>query len=98
MKLRNSEDFFRVLDRHRHVRGVLCGHVHQEFETERRGVRIMATPSTCVQFLPGSREFKFDTRLPGYRRLELHPDGRIYSSIRRLKSYGFTPDLSTRGY
>lgn len=98
MWLRNSDDFFRVIDRHSHVRGLVCGHVHQEFESERNGVTILATPSTSVQFLPKSKDFALDTRAPGYRRLELHPDGRIYSSVRRLASYAFTPDLSTRGY
>jgi len=51
-----------------------------------------------VQFLPGSEKFSLDTRTPGYRRLTLHPDGRIDTDVRRLARYDFTPDLSTRGY
>jgi Icc protein len=40
-------------------------------------VRVMTTPSTCVQFAPGSAKFAIDPRPPGYRRLTLHADGRI---------------------
>jgi 3',5'-cyclic-AMP phosphodiesterase len=98
MRLRNADAFFRVIDRHPHVRAVLCGHVHQEFESERRGVRLLATPSTCLQFLPGSEPFMLDVRPPGYRRLTLHPDGRIDTEVKRLSTYVFTPDLTMRGY
>ena len=33
------------------------GHVHQCFDDRRRGVRLLATPSTCAQFLPLSDQF-----------------------------------------
>ncbi len=79
--LDNADEFFGVLDRYHGVRGVLWGHVHQAFESERRGVRLMATPSTCAQFLPDSNDFALDTRPPGMRRLILHPDGRIETEI-----------------
>ena len=98
MKLRNSDAFFAVIDRFPAVKGILWGHVHQEQDLVRNGVRMLATPSTCVQFLPGSEAFALDTRPPGYRRLTLHPDGRIETDVRRLARYDFTPDLSSRGY
>lgn len=79
--LADGDALFRVLDRHEQVRGVLFGHIHQVFETQRRGVRIMGTPSTCLQFLPGSAHFALDTRPPAYRELTLHPDGRIDSRV-----------------
>ena len=62
---------------HSNVRGVLWGHVHQSLDSFVHGVRFMATPATCAQFLPGSADFAIDNRPPGYRVLELMPDGAI---------------------
>ena len=38
-------------------------------------MRIIATPSTCRQFLPGSDDFAVDNRPPAYRRITLLDDG-----------------------
>ena len=79
--LDNGDELFEVLDRHDNVRVVLWGHVHQNFDGERRGVRLLATPSTCAQFKPGSDVFAIDQRPPGYRWLELHADGRVETAV-----------------
>jgi 3',5'-cyclic-AMP phosphodiesterase len=79
--LENAAELFDVLDRHRNVRAVLWGHVHQQFDGERNGVRLMSTPSTCAQFVPRSDGFAIDRRPPGYRRLELRDDGSIDSEV-----------------
>lgn len=84
--LANAEDFWRVIDRHPHVRGVAWGHVHQLYEGERNGVRLFATPSTCAQFLPHSDRYAVDSRPPAYRRFELHADGRIETEARWIES------------
>lgn len=82
--LANPEAFFAVLDRHPQVRGVVYGHVHQHHEIERRGVRILATPSTCSQFRPDVQDFAVDDQPPAWRCLDLHPDGRIATRVRWL--------------
>jgi Icc protein len=79
--LRNSDDFFEVIDRHDNVRGIAWGHVHQASDHERNGVTLFITPSTCAQFLPNSDVFKMDTRPPGYRWLNLMPDGSIETEV-----------------
>ncbi|HZF17279.1 MAG TPA: 3',5'-cyclic-AMP phosphodiesterase [Steroidobacteraceae bacterium] len=79
--LRNAGEFLDVLDRHRNVRGVLWGHVHQAYDGDRGGVHYMSTPSTCAQFLPGSEHFELDRRPPGYRWLELGADGTIGTRV-----------------
>jgi Icc protein len=79
--LENGEALFEVLDRHRNVRALLWGHVHQAFDGERDGVRLLATPSTCAQFKPGSDNFAIDERPPGYRWFELHADGRVETGV-----------------
>jgi len=64
------------------VCAVLWGHVHQAFEGERRGVRLLATPSTCAQFLPESDDFAVDHRPPAYRLLELRADGTMATALK----------------
>jgi Icc protein len=94
----DADALFTFLDRHQSVRGVLWGHVHQALDRERNGVALMASPSTCVQFAPGQIDFKADTAAPGYRWLELHPDGRIRTGISRVTDVVFDVDTESGGY
>ncbi len=55
------------------------------------GVRVLATPSTCIQFQPDSNDFALDKLNPGWRYLELMGDGRVLTSISRLQGRCFTP-------
>ncbi|MGH8280820.1 MAG: 3',5'-cyclic-AMP phosphodiesterase [Gammaproteobacteria bacterium] len=84
--LDNADEFFDVVDRFKNVRAVLWGHIHQTFESKRQGVRLMATPSTCVQFLPGSKDFAVDTKPPGMRWLTLYTNGQIDTEIELLQN------------
>lgn len=79
--LRDARNFLDVLDAHANVRAVLCGHVHQESDQTRNGVRFMSTPSTCSQFLPHSQFFALDDKGPGLRWLCLQADGRIETRV-----------------
>jgi len=84
MRLNNPQDFFQVLDKYHQVKAVLWGHIHQEFKAERNSVRLMASPSTCVQFMPGSGEYRKDGRAAGYRYLKLRSSGEISTHTLRL--------------
>jgi 3',5'-cyclic-AMP phosphodiesterase len=98
-KVANADEFFSIIDQFDHVRGVLWGHIHQAIDRERNGVKMMATPSSCVQFAPNSRQFKLDRRNPGYRWLELHADGRIKTAISRVTGIDFNLDYeNSTGY
>lgn len=96
--LRNPEALFAVLERFPQVKALLWGHVHQEFDQLRQGVRLMASPSTCIQFAPQSEDFKLDSRAPGYRWLRLHDDGQIETAVSRIAAGLFEADLSGAGY
>ncbi|GGY50622.1 3',5'-cyclic adenosine monophosphate phosphodiesterase CpdA [Bacterioplanes sanyensis] len=96
--IRNAEQLLDVIDRHNNVRCLLWGHVHQESDQMRNGVRLLSTPSTCVQFEPGSEDFSVDTRAPGYRWLELHADGRLDTGVSRVEGIHFEVDYSVKGY
>ena len=79
--LDNAADFFRIIDSQRLVRAIVWGHVHQPFDALRRGVRLLATPSTCAQFLPLSQNFAIDPRPPAFRTLELQADGSLITDL-----------------
>ncbi|WP_166357923.1 3',5'-cyclic-AMP phosphodiesterase [Pseudomonas akapageensis] len=96
--LRNPHALFDVLDRFPQVRALLWGHIHQELDRERNGVRLLASPSTCIQFEPRSEEFKLDDKAPGYRWLRLHADGRLETGVSRLTDFTFVPDYESSGY
>lgn len=90
--LQNSEAFWQVVDRYPAVRSVICGHIHQDFDAMHGTVRVLGTPSTCVQFAPLQGDFLLDARSPGYRWLELMPDGAIRTGVERITGF-IPPDL-----
>ncbi len=84
--LLNAAEFFAVLDRHSAVRAVIFGHVHQAFDGERRGVRLLGTPSTCSQFRPHSDQFAVGEQPPAWRTLQLHANGSVDTELGWLDS------------
>ncbi len=96
--LKDAEAFWQVVERFDRVKGVVCGHVHQDLNVLRNDIRVMATPSTCVQFKPNSDDFALDTTSPGWRELELHATGDITTLVNRLPEGQFQPDFSSNGY
>jgi len=94
----NSDAFWKIADRHASLRGVLFGHVHQEYDQMRDSVRLLGSPSTTVQFKPGEDDFLMDNLSPGYRWLKLLDDGSIETGVERVE--GFIPDdlLDLTGY
>lgn len=96
--LHNSVEFWKILKDFPQVKGVICGHVHQELDTYYQGVRVMATPATCFQFMPNSDGFALDNLSPGWREIVLTADGLIKSKVKRLPVSKFIPHLESKGY
>jgi len=94
----NAQRFWSVIDEFPQVRAVLSGHVHQRTETQRKGVAVITSPSTCVQFAPDSADFRVDDEPPGYRWFDLHDDGRFETGVERVARYDFSVDLTATGY
>jgi Icc protein len=84
MGLNNPADLFSIIDAHTHIKGILWGHIHQEFMMTRNGVLLMSSPSTCVQFKPNTEEYVKDNKSAGYRRLRLLASGEIRTEIHRI--------------
>ena len=96
--LNNSVDLFGIVNRHPQVKGMLCGHVHQHFEGRQGHIKLMATPSTCIQFVAGQDDFAIDHCPPGYRWLALLPSGEIRSGVELLAEMPSGLDLASMGY
>lgn len=79
--LKNGDELFKRLGSSGRVRQLIFGHVHQPYDKEHHGIRVVGTPSTCRQFTPGSDEFDVDDRPPAYRRITLHSDGHCENEL-----------------
>jgi len=79
--LRNGDEVLERLRTLERVRIAAFGHVHQEYDEEHKGIRIVATPSTCRQFKQGSDDFAVDDNPPAYRRVELNTDGSVETEL-----------------
>jgi len=96
--LKNADNFVKLITRFPQVKAVLCGHVHQEYDQHHEGIRFLTSPSTCIQFQPLSQDFALDMVSPGWRYLQLHPDGSIATQVWRLPPGEFIPDVDSTGY
>lgn len=97
-KVRSEYAFFKILDQYEHVKAVVWGHVHQEFCQVRNGVRLLATPSTSIQFKANSDDFAVDHLMPGYRWFELNPDGSFISRVERIPEKKYPIEFTSAGY
>ncbi|AGZ33329.1 3',5'-cyclic-AMP phosphodiesterase [Pseudomonas sp. SWI6] len=96
--LRNADVLLQRLLRYPQVKALLWGHVHQEWDEVRDGLRLLATPSTCIQFAARSEEFKVSEEQPGYRWLRLHADGRLETGVERALDFEVKLDFDSPGY
>ncbi|BBM01717.1 3',5'-cyclic adenosine monophosphate phosphodiesterase CpdA [Microbulbifer sp. GL-2] len=92
------EQFLQMVDQAAQVKAIVWGHVHQQFDSSRGQVGLHATPSTSVQFTPGSGPFAVDDEMPGYRWFELHGDGTYSTGVERVAISEYYVDLASSGY
>ncbi|MCR3755620.1 MAG: cAMP phosphodiesterase [Sodalis sp. Psp] len=97
-RLRNAHMLAEVLQMYPRAKTSLCGHIHQEMDVEWLGRRVLASPSTCIQFKPYCTTFTIDTLGPGWRYLDLLPDGSVQTEVRRLIGSDYQPDTDYEGY
>ncbi|BAU14189.1 metallophosphoesterase [Leptolyngbya sp. NIES-3755] len=95
--LQNSAEFLEVLDRYPQVKLVVFGHIHQEFQHQRKTVTFLGAPSTSIQFAKESDEFALGQEQPGFRFIELYPNGTWISQVQRVK-FSHALDLAATGY
>ncbi|MDH0305192.1 MULTISPECIES: 3',5'-cyclic-AMP phosphodiesterase [unclassified Pseudomonas] len=96
--LRNADELLARVKRYPQVKALLWGHIHQEWDEVRDGIRFLATPSTCIQFAPRSEAFKVSEERPGYRWLRLHADGWLETGVERALDFEVRLDFDSPGY
>lgn len=69
LSLENPQDLFTILDKYLKIQAVLFGHAHESAEFERNGLKIIACPSTAVQFT--------DEKRIGFNHYTLHNNGHL---------------------
>ncbi len=97
-ELKNKEELLNVAYSNKNVKLILCGHVHQEHDFEKNGVRFISSPSTSIQFSLNSYNFSLDSIGPGWRYLTFYPNGEIKTEVHRLDKDLFVPDFKIGGY
>ncbi len=83
--LRNADAFMEIITGCPRARALVWGHVHQASDRRRGELRLLSTPSTCMQFLPNSDRFAVDTQPPGYRWIDLHANGNLDTQVAWLE-------------
>jgi Icc protein len=76
--------FANLVERFEQIKLVVCGHVHQDYQTELFQATVVTTPSTSVQFKTNSKEFATEDLPPGFRIIDLHADGTVEMSVIRV--------------
>jgi Icc protein len=86
MGLGNADALFAITDRYPQVKGMVFGHIHQQFEGARKGIRMIGSPSTCVQFKPGTAQFEIDRLPPAYRWFDFRADGTFETGVKYVRA------------
>lgn len=93
-RIKNGHELLEWMAEHGRIKAVVFGHAHQEINLTHRQLDLLGTPSTCIQFEPGSKQFSVDEQKPGYRWLVLADDGSVRSEVRRVADYPLNIDRS----
>lgn len=96
--VRNAADAVDLLKHCAAQTTFISGHVHQASDARVSGIRMLTTPSTCVQFAPGSQDFALDNRSPGYRSLLLRQNKSIETQVVRISDDDNRPLVGSSGY
>lgn len=84
MACTDGSDFISEISKYG-VKSVVCGHVHQTFDQMFDGVRVLTSPSTCIQFKPATTRYEIDLAQPGYRVLDLKDTGQLSTQVIRVE-------------
>lgn len=96
--LRNAHELAYALAPFPYVKGILHGHIHQQVDGQWQGYKVMATPSTCIQFKPDNNTFALDPIQPGWREISLYANGEIQTQVKRIQQKQFFPNMNEEGY
>lgn len=96
--VKNAEEFWSRAKKYPKLSTVIFGHVHQSFEQKVGHIQCYSPPSTCIQFMHQQDEFGLENLPPGYRKVTLHPDGKLETQVYRIDHYVGVFDKDAKGY
>ena len=79
--LESPARFFEVIDQSPRVRCISWGHVHHDFQVQRKGATLLGAPSTVANSIPGAQRFTLDPVGPACRWLELSARGEVNTGL-----------------
>ena len=82
--LESPGEFFEVIDQSPLVRCISWGHVHHDFQTQRKGAVLVGAPSTAANSIPATQQFTLDPVGPACRWLELSVRGGVKTGVMYL--------------
>jgi Icc protein len=89
ISLGDAHAFYETIHQEHRIRGILCGHLHQEHALTLGAFPVWITPATAHQYIAYTATAKRDhdpiTGAPAYRTLLLYPDGRIDTWVERVE-------------
>ncbi|MCP4173038.1 MAG: hypothetical protein GY758_19955 [Fuerstiella sp.] len=88
--LRGRDGLQQLISEESRIGLVCCGHVHHEFESQIGSAKVYATPSTGIQFNPAGAVANFAADAPGYRVIEVGPEG-FSTHVVRLPEVRYAP-------
>ncbi len=97
-RISNADELEEIVRAAGNVKAFFTGHVHQEIATCWAGCHVYTTPSTCFQFAAKSVDFAMSDGMPGYRWIDLHPDGHIETGVRYLSEIEHKVNHALSGY
>ena len=98
MTIQNSDEFLNIVAKHKNVKVITTGHIHQELQKQFGDVLVLGTPATCFQFTPNSEHFSMDRTPAGYRIFDLFNDGSVSTTVHRLDTSLQELELDAAGY
>jgi len=81
-----AEEFWEQAEKFGDIKAVFHGHVHQEFEAVKKGVKIYGAPATSIQGLPEQSTLKIEHAIPGWREITLQDDGTVKTEVFYLEA------------
>jgi Icc protein len=82
----NPERMLALIKRHESVRAVTWGHIHQVFDADRDGTRMLGCPSSAINGQRDAQRFSADTLGPAARWLDLYDNGSLKTGILTIKA------------
>jgi Icc protein len=82
VEVRNHLQVMQQLEQQPAIKLVISGHVHQEFLVVQNGICYLSTPATGYQST--SKSGRVTGEAPGYRWINLYPNGRFDTDVRRV--------------